>query len=875
MLTVGVPAVSRAAVAITVSPTAADIFTGGQITITPTVTGSTNTGVQWSLSPNIGSISVAGVYTAPTSLTQDTPVTITATALADLTKTATSLIDVHANGIFFTTNANGLASMDFLGTNYNYVYTSEGLLTLVYLQPPGGAITQYTPTCSGTFTTTTVTKNCTANGDSFTTTVTYSVTSYGTIQAQIVFTNNAVSDTVTTALFSTFGVTFPQYNASSSTLGLSESSPLSVVNFVTGRFAIWDNTPGPNVAFNQPLGYTYICKNQPELLNVGPGQTATATFSLRFTTNLTEDNYTLAPEAYQDYEAAYPYLVNWPDRRPIMQWFMSDYGHQSATNPRGYFNQPTLNVSNISSFQSTALAQAQAILTSMQARPVQPQGIVLWDVEGQEFIQPTSYIGDPRVLAPCPVASGPCGYSAEMNAAADQIFALFKNAGYKVGVTLRPDYLQWGPAASLPATCNFNTDNNFKDYYIEVDQPFLQKFYGCYAANAWSLVPAGNGSQTIYQTTQVQQVINLMLAKVAYARARWGTTLYYVDSTVWDGGATMTASIFRALQQAYPDSLFMPEESYIGTMAVAMPFAAYNGSLNSLFAPETWRWAYPNAAQVTNLSNCSGTCWTSDEASYDIGQKIGDIAMYSVPTQLTTTQLGNIEAMILQARSEAGTINVTDSSSGLIYPFSGTPATIYPAYPVKMRVYFADSTGDLAASTTYRENGGLLGTNSCTLNLAGLTTTQVRYYDFESNLVVSEPSQTAQTINFGAISSVTFGVTPFALTATASSGLTVGYTSGTPTVCSVSSSTVTILGAGSCSITATQPGNTNYDAAPAVTQSFTVNQAPQTISFGPINNLPFALRHLISLRPRLHHYQSRSRRLPPTSARSRARHSLS
>jgi hypothetical protein len=44
---------------------------------------------------------------------------------------------------------------------------------------------------------------------------------------------------------------------------------------------------------------------------------------------------------------------------------------------------------------------------------------------------------------------------------------------------------------------------------------------------------------------------------------------------------------------------------------------------------------------------------------------------------------------------------------------------------------------DLAASQAYCENGGLLGTNSCTLNLAGLTAAQVRYYDFEGNLVSS------------------------------------------------------------------------------------------------------------------------------------------
>jgi hypothetical protein len=297
--------------------------------------------------------------------------------------------------------------------------------------------------------------------------------------------------------------------------------------------------------------------------------------------------------------------------------------------------------------------------------------------------------------------------------------------------------MQWGTTANLPATCNYDAQNDFKDYYIAVDGDFLKKFYACYAPNTWSIIPAANGAQTIYQNTQIQQVTDLLLSKVAYAYARWGTTIYYVDSTVWHGGAAMSANIFRALQQAYPDCIFLPEQSYLGTMGVSIPYAAPNGSLNAMFAPLTWRYVYNNGAQATNLSNCTGTCWTSNASNFGIGQKIGDIALYSVPNQLSSTQLGNIEAMILQARSEAGAITVTDSITGSVYAYVGTPATIYK-YPLKMRVYFASSDSAIATSSTFCENGSWLGTNSCTLNLSGLASAQVRYYDFEGNLVSSE-----------------------------------------------------------------------------------------------------------------------------------------
>ena len=87
----------------------------------------------------------------------------------------------------------------------------------------------------------------------------------------------------------------------------------------------------------------------------------------------------------------------------------------------------------------------------------------------------------------------------------------------------------------------------------------------------------------------------------------------------------------------------------------------------------------------------------------------------------------------------------------------------------------------------------------------------------------------SQTITFGSISTQTVGV-PLTLTATASSGLTVSYSSSTTSVCTVSGSTATFLAAGSCSITASQAGNSTYAAATPVTQSFSVTGAPSSSS---------------------------------------------
>jgi hypothetical protein len=88
----------------------------------------------------------------------------------------------------------------------------------------------------------------------------------------------------------------------------------------------------------------------------------------------------------------------------------------------------------------------------------------------------------------------------------------------------------------------------------------------------------------------------------------------------------------------------------------------------------------------------------------------------------------------------------------------------------------------------------------------------------------------AQTINFGAIANVNLAATPVTLTATADSGLAVSFASNTPSVCTVSGVTLTLIAAGTCSITASQPGNSSYAAAAPVTQTFTV---VETIGVSP------------------------------------------
>jgi hypothetical protein len=103
------------------------------------------------------------------------------------------------------------------------------------------------------------------------------------------------------------------------------------------------------------------------------------------------------------------------------------------------------------------------------------------------------------------------------------------------------------------------------------------------------------------------------------------------------------------------------------------------------------------------------------------------------------------------------------------------------------------------------------------------TGTAPNYTVTRVNGTLTITAKASQTITFGALPAKNFGDAPFALTATASSGLQVSFTSSNPAVATVSVSTVTILRAGITTITASQPGNATYSAALPVSRTLTVD----------------------------------------------------
>ena len=211
-------------------------------------------------------------------------------------------------------------------------------------------------------------------------------------------------------------------------------------------------------------------------------------------------------------------------------------------------------------------------------------------------------------------------------------------------------------------------------------------------------------------------------------------------------------------------------------------------------------------------------------------------ALSSVASATTTFTPVNIAPPVVSSANNAtftvgvaGTFNITSTG--------GPTPTITQAGALPTGVLFTSGgagtgIGNIAGTPT--QAGSFPMTITAT-NATGPTNNQA------FTLTVNKGAQTitfnAQTTASRPFSAATFLITPVA---TASSGLAVNYTSTTPAICTVSGTTVTMVTVGNCTISANQPGDTNYNAATSVTQSVMITQAPQTITFGAQASRPFS-----------------------------------
>jgi hypothetical protein len=280
--------------------------------------------------------------------------------------------------------------------------------------------------------------------------------------------------------------------------------------------------------------------------DIKPGVSKTFNVSLRFgpAGARVQD---LSRDVLERYAKKYRFQVTWKDHRPIGAIFLAGPQINVPSNPRRW----TMNFGEIDITNDKGKAAFRTALLKLADKSIEvlkdtdAQGMITWDPEGEEFIG-ACYYGDPRLV---PTLAPEMEFKNDgTKSAIDEYFEKFRSAGLKVGVCVRPQQITM------------------------VD------------------------GKPVHKAAEDETAFQILRDRIAYAKQRWGCTLFYVDSTATISGA-VNPDVFKALADAYPDVLLIPENE-------SMRYFAYSAPLNSYqhhkitSTPVGARLVYPKAFSV-------------------------------------------------------------------------------------------------------------------------------------------------------------------------------------------------------------------------------------------------------------------------------------
>ena len=204
----------------------------------------------------------------------------------------------------------------------------------------------------------------------------------------------------------------------------------------------------------------------------------------------------------------------WTDHRPlgrvVISGSMGTTGQQPASNPNGWLFDPAIDRS-VAGFNTRITATTDQMIAGLHS--VNAQGVMLYAIEGGAHQHSAGFLGDPRRLKE---------FAPEFDSIADGIFARIRAAGLRSGVTVSP----------------------------------------------WRLERYGNTWQKITDPATAESELD---SKIAYARQRWGCSVFYVN-VVAPGLATdvrLSAAVLRTIALRHPDVLLISENPTVAHTAVS------------------------------------------------------------------------------------------------------------------------------------------------------------------------------------------------------------------------------------------------------------------------------------------------------------------
>ncbi|MCX5768608.1 MAG: MBG domain-containing protein, partial [Gemmatimonadetes bacterium] len=235
-----------------------------------------------------------------------------------------------------------------------------------------------------------------------------------------------------------------------------------------------------------------------------------------------------------------------------------------------------------------------------------------------------------------------------------------------------------------------------------------------------------------------------------------------------------------------------------------------------------------SATATTDPAGLAGVAITYD-ASATAPTNAGNYAVaasldnpdYAAPTVTGTLTIAKANQATLlvnappSATFNSGTVQLTTSGG------NGGGAVTYDASTTPLVCSVNATSGALTI---------LVGTGSCVVSAAKAGDTN--YNGTTSATASITLNKGSQSITFSPLGGKTYGDAAFSVNATASSSLAVSFAAGATDKCTVSGNTVTLTGAGNCTITASQAGNGNFAAATPVPQTFAIAQKAATATAG-------------------------------------------
>ena len=390
-----------------------------------------------------------------------------------------------------------------------------------------------------------------------------------------------------------------------------------------------------------------------------------------------------------------------------------------------------------------------------------------------------------------------------------------------------------------------NNPNLKRIYFVETLswELALQACTACTDAAAWTTKMAGQRAQ-----------LRSAFASGAVAGTRHVPVTYVQSYETWVQGANSA----RFLKASNPDN--HTQSSANGSAPDGHPDAEGNVQiadayvwpyLMALLAPQpaslraSATSVAPGASVVLSVS-VSGVApftyrWfvgSSGDTSQPVANATG--ATFTTPPLTSTTSYW------VQIANSSGTQN-TPSVSVVVAAKAIPQAITFPAIPdtVLGTTPFALTA---VASSGLPVSFGSQTSTTCTVALGSVSLLQAgactitadqagnSTYAAATQVTVTftvTPVLLSQAITFPVIGAQRANTTIPTPAISASSGLPVTLVSMSPTICSITSSTLTLLAPGTCTIMASQSGNQVYAAAPTVTQAVSVSaqQLSQTIDF--------------------------------------------